>query len=211
MKYIKSKFRYRAVFSDKGGQSLMEVVVALGVVLFVLISIVALVLINSFGQKGSENRTIALNLAREGIEVFRNMRDTARLQKISVVLTGFTAINHYFYPKLTVGSTNSWSLVTIPSNFNEAETRLRLKDNLYQHVLASTEKYTPFQRQLIIDPICAINTECIDGVDDVATLQPTDITACTNIIGYRVKSQLKWLENNQTVNLELVDFLYDWR
>src|SRR3989338_5251199 len=114
------KYKIRNTAIDTRGQSLMEVVVALGVVLFVLISIVVLVLINSFGQKASENRVIATNLAREGIEVFRNLRDTAKLQKTDVSLPGFSGTNHFFYPVIDT-SNSQWTLQNVPNSFSESE------------------------------------------------------------------------------------------
>ena len=196
----------------------MEVVVALGVVLFVLISIVALVLINSFGQKGSENRTIALNLAREGIEVFRNMRDTAKLQKSGI--PNFSSESHYYYLVFSA-STNSWTINT--SDVSWTNTRLYLIPYnplgvpptfpIYVPTVASNV-YTNFQRRITVDSICSDVTKCSIGTAGVCEASETDncvVANVSNYVGYRIKSEVQWLENNQTVNLELVDFLYDWR
>lgn len=189
---------------------------ALGVVLFVLISIVALVLINISGQKGSESRVLANNLAREGIEAVRNLRDTARLQKTDVSLPGFSSTNHFFYPVINT-SNSKWTLQNVPNFFSETETRLRLKDNVYQHNLSNTYTYTIFQRQLTMDPICVDTSACVDGIDDpVVSLEcsscpDANSDSLPDISGYRVTSEVRWLENNQTVSIKLLDFLYDWR
>src|SRR3989344_369603 len=159
---MKYKIRDTAIFIDTRGQSLMEVVVALGGVLFVLISIVVLVLINSFGQKASENRVLATNLAREGVEVFRNLRDTAKLQKktLTQLDASYDATKHYYYLSLN-STTNVWDLLKSASDIGatwNADTRLYLNSNIYNN---SGATYTNFQRRLMIEPICAVSTECL--------------------------------------------------
>ena len=59
---------------------------------FVLIS---LTIINLAAQRGTEHRILAIQFAREGIEVFRNLRDTKDwLDVDEVLINDFT--DHYF-------------------------------------------------------------------------------------------------------------------
>ena len=58
------------------GQGLMETVVALGVIMTGLISVIALTISNLNGQRDAALRYGAINLAREGIDLVRNVRDS---------------------------------------------------------------------------------------------------------------------------------------
>lgn len=203
----------KIVFIDTRGQSLMEVVVAMGVVLFVLISIVVLVLINSFGQKGSENKVIASNLAREGIETFRNLRDTAKLQKktLTQLDSDYSLSVHYYYLDFTTTG-NVWDVKQ--SNASWSNTQLYLVPSYPLYVpTAAGNSYTAFQRRLTIDPICSDVTRCSTGAAGICEDGEFDDCGGAGIsyIGYRVASAVQWLENNQTVSISLTDFLYDWR
>lgn len=61
---------------NKKGQGILEVVFSISVVTIGLISIVSLVLFNINVQNYNHNILIASNLAREGIEIVRNVRDS---------------------------------------------------------------------------------------------------------------------------------------
>ena len=58
------------------GQSLLELIVAIGIILACTIATLTLVITSiQAGRKGSD-KIIATNLAREGIEIVRNIRDS---------------------------------------------------------------------------------------------------------------------------------------
>ena len=179
--------------------------------LSVLITIAGLVMINVFGQKASESRIIAGNLAREGIEAMRNIRDTVKLQKTT--LETFTAseylpIFHYYIPFFD-NTNNSWTLQSKCNTFC-ADTQLYLKDSVYQYS-QPTGTLTQFKRHLIIDPICQDTSNCASGDTGVCELAD-GVGVCAATIGYRVTSEVQWTENNQVVpTFKLVDFLYEWQ
>src|SRR3989344_3375008 len=196
---------------NNSGQTLLEVIVALGVVLSVLITIAGLVMINVFGQKASESRIIAGNLAREGIEAMRNIRDTVKLQKTSlqdyIQDNDYIPTAHYYLPSIDV-TNNHWTLNSPSCTTFCANNYLYLLNNLYRYATGGT--LTPFRRYLIIDPICQNTAECATG--DTGACELADgAGVCTATIGYRVTSEVQWTENNQVVPVfKLVDFLYEW-
>lgn len=61
---------------DQKGQSLIELSVAVSLISIALLAIVSLVTVGIVAQRRSVNYYIAINLAREAIEVARNSRDT---------------------------------------------------------------------------------------------------------------------------------------
>lgn len=58
------------------GQGLLETIVAIGVLMTGLISVMTLVISNLTGAREAAMRYQAVNLAREGIELVRNARDS---------------------------------------------------------------------------------------------------------------------------------------
>lgn len=199
------------------GQSLIEVIVAIGIILSVLISIAVLVVINIFGQKSSENMIIASNLAREGIEAVRNIRDTSRRQNIT---PAFNGAGHFWRSSLNT-TNNTWSLLVASGCTNPlpADTAINLVPIGGGYVYndsASGGVATIFKRLITIDDVCVVTTDCGDGVCEngvggVCGNSEGTCTVATGRSGYRVKAEIEWLENNKMLTFELVDFLYDWR
>lgn len=60
----------------KKAQGLLETIVALGVIITGLVSVMSLVISNLNNQRDSAMRYQAVNLARQGIEIARNIRDS---------------------------------------------------------------------------------------------------------------------------------------
>lgn len=185
------------------GQTLLEVIVAIGLILSVLISIAGFISLNIFGQKYTENSIIASNLAREGIEVARHIRDSKRKQSEDFI----TGSDHFY--KLSNRKEGAWYQWLLspkdPFGGRSFDENFRLKldaDNLYQDY----GTITPFKRRIIIDRICSA-LECGDGICSSGE------GSCAHTIGYRVTSQVEWQENTQgkkTHLYELKDFLYNW-
>jgi len=199
MKKIPKKF----LFSKKG-QSLIEVIVALGIVLMVMVSVASLILINIFAQRSSELRVVGSNLAREGIEVVRNLRDTARSLE-----QGFPSPSGHFFELHfdPTQETSMWTLASLSSGDIDAESvDVSLYDSGTYRVYTDTSgDYTGFRRLIIIDEICAVDTECTDGIC------ANGEGSCTDTVGYRVTSEARWLEGEEEVYYEIVDYLYDWK
>lgn len=66
------------------GQGLLETIVAIGVIMTGLISVMTLVISNLTNAREAAMRYQAVNLAREGIERIRNVRDTNWLESENV-------------------------------------------------------------------------------------------------------------------------------
>ncbi|MBD3282228.1 MAG: prepilin-type N-terminal cleavage/methylation domain-containing protein [Candidatus Portnoybacteria bacterium] len=63
-------------FNFKKGFTLMEVIVSIAIVLTGLIGSIGLIFFSVSGISYNENRLMASNLAQEGIEIVRNIRDS---------------------------------------------------------------------------------------------------------------------------------------
>lgn len=186
------------------GQGLIELIIAFGIILAALTSIISLTIINVSGQRVSQNELVASNLTREGIESVRNLRDSSRLAGSSfmrdfvVDQTDHTAIA-VFDP-----AASAWSLDFSVNSIGNASLYLHDTNNVYTHD-SSGAQLTPFQRLITIDYICLATTQCGNGICEGGE------GVCTNVIGQRVTSRAQWNEKGKIRNYQLRDHLYEWK
>lgn len=171
------------------GFSLLETLVVIAVITVGLVGVMGLIVyITSIGQV-SPNEIIAANLAQEGIEVVRNIRDGNWLEKnewyINICGPGagntWAGIIDYDDTQLDKKSGDkNWSF----SNCGET-CRLKVDANgIYSHDASGTD--TSFYRMVITDK---------DGQDKL-----------------KVFSKVKWTNRDGTThNITVEDHLYDWR
>jgi len=196
-------------FQRQPGQGLLEATIAIGVILAGLIGTVTLTTSSIISSGESENRIVAGNLAREGIEAVRVMRDSNWLAGPSTAWdSGLSdAVNPGAIVKLDPATLN-WSLFFISStNFSNAFTKLYRDSNtgLYlqsEGALPETASETSYARQLKIHAVCR------QGINETVTE-----TACTTgtKVGIKVVSMVRWSEGGRTHILSLEDWLYNWR
>ncbi|MDD2807463.1 MAG: hypothetical protein PHW95_03020 [Patescibacteria group bacterium] len=184
---------------NNSGQSLVETVFAIGILMMVVSAILALAAANTLGQKESEFQIVANNLARENIEVVRNIRDSNWLtggkkawdDGLTDALGGNQAIA-LFDP-----ASNSWSL-----NFNYLDDALyNSPDGTYSH--DATKKQSIYHRHLILDNICRdangqelIKFPCGSGEDKV---------------GIKIMSTVQWNERGRDRKVTIDDLIYEWK
>ena len=181
----------------KTGQSLLEMIFAISILLIVVSAVLALTTANIFGQRESEVQIIANNLAREGIEVVRNIRDSNWLegQNWDFGLEGSgKAILDY----------NSRQL-----NFNNCvDDLLYFDENIYRH---TGSKQSLFHRCLTLENIC----HCFDP-DQCSLVGAEEIkaSACSSSeqkVGLKVRSEVNWFDKNGKRKVTLEDLIYDWK
>ena len=190
----------------ENGQSLVEMIVALAIILTGLVGALSLTISNLTGVDEAGTRVVASNLAREGVEIVRNFRDTNWLQDLawdSGLFLGndFTAIT-VFNPL-----TNKWQLNFTPNAVADPAAKLyRGPENLYlQDVVPPGGTATPYSRLLTLDPICfnaATQTESITGNPCGGGEEKT---------GIRIKSEVTWSLSGRARDVTLEDRFYNWR
>lgn len=190
------------------GQSLIEMVIAIAIILTGLIGALALTVSNLSGSVESGTRVVASNLAREGIDVVRNVRDTNWLKNLAwdhglYSGTDYTAIA-VFNPTL-----NQWQLNFNPNSVNDAAAKLyRQTNNLYiQDINPPGGTETLYSRLLTLDLIC------LNAVTKVETIRTSGNSCSVGEIktGIRVKSEVAWVENGRSHLITLEDRLYNWK
>lgn len=200
-------FSVRQVFRDNSGQGLVEMVVATAVIITGLVGVLALTISNLSGVGESSTRIVASNLAREGIEVVRNIRDTNWLKNQAWDLgleegTDYTAIA-IFDPL-----TNKWRLDFSPDSIDDTEARLYYDNGIYrQNTTTPPGTPTIYFRLLSLDEICKNNVTLVE----VIRTSGDSCLASETKVGIRIKSEVKWVESGRTHTMIAEDRIYNWR
>ena len=181
------------------GQGLLEAVFAIGILLMVAGAILALATANTVGQKASEFQIRANNLAREGIEVVRSIRDANWLagEDWDTGLIGQTAVAQFQFDPVTYDST--WQLDFTPG----ADDTLYLDLSTGVHSHSAGGQRTVFQRTIAIEEICLDTTTGEESIETTCVGQDK--------IGLRVTSTVAWPERGRNNEISLEDLLYAWK
>jgi len=191
---------------DETGQGLIEMTIAIAIILTGLIGALALTVSNLSGSGEAGTRVVASNLAREGIDVVRSVRDTNWLKNLAWD-AGLSSGNDFTAIAVFNSTTNQWSLDFTPTSIGDPAAKLyRQNNNLY---LQSTNPQggtrTLYARLLTLDPICFNLTTRVETISG----GPCDVGE--QKIGVRVKSEVAWTESGRPHLITLEDRLYNWK
>ncbi|MFA5076462.1 MAG: hypothetical protein WC480_03550 [Patescibacteria group bacterium] len=188
---------------NKRGQTILEVVVVSGIVVGFLISVLGLLVINNKAQADIEVQLLGNQLAREGIELVRNIRDSNWLDPDQVWSDGLLNPNDNEGVVNMDYLTGELSIDFSINNITQAR--------LYNHETALGNRYisydpnnnaTPldYYRLITIDPVCdtALPPQICDPVSD-------------NIIGLKIISQVAIEIKGVPKFFSLQDYLYNWK
>ena len=182
---------------SKSGQGLLEMIFAIGIMLLVVSAILGLTTANLVGQKESELQIIANNLAREGIEVARNIRDSNWLAAANWD-NGLTNLNSQHEGIVEFDSeNNTWAIVP------PGDDLLYLSpDGIYSHAPTSQSEQSIFHRRLTFYNICQDQ----NGEEEIKSSD-----CITRKIGLKIISQVNWSDRGRQRSVTLEDLLYDWK
>jgi len=195
----------RLNYSAKG-QSLLETVFAIGILVAVVSAILALSTSAIHSQQESESQIIANNLAREGIEIVRNTRDSNWLSGQAwdtglVDISGNNS-NQAIAKFIPANSPNDWQL-----DFDLVTNKDLIylsPDGVYSQQSGNNQP-TIFSRRLIFDNICR---DAASGLEELTSLPCADKVK----VGIKAVCKVSWTERGgrqRFVNLQ--DLLYDWK
>lgn len=176
------------------GQGLLEATIALGIIITGVVAALTLGIANLSAGVTSESRIVAANLAREGVEVVRNIRDT-----------NWTRGNAWD-ADLAIGTyTLRWDPTMfrhtiIPfATASESGRLYRFVDSAIMTADANAGTATPFFRKIILEDICTSGALTCIGDDRT---------------GIRVRSHVGWERKGVAPakpQIEIVAELYKWR
>ena len=139
------------------GFSLLEVIVALGVITMGILGVFSLVTQTTQVQTANKNHLIGSMLAQEGIELVRNIKDENYLSLVPGTLWNedISAVDSTF----VIDYRGRDFLDRTPNIISEASTKLYFDaaTGFYTHVVAINQT-TPFRRLITIDDISASST-----------------------------------------------------
>lgn len=208
------------------GVGLVEGVVAIAILVTGIISVVSLTLSNLSTSQGVEARLVGVNLAREGVEAVRSIRDGNWLK-------GYThdtdplgqdplSWDRYLNPipaadltgtaiAVLDKNTLAWAIDFTPDAITSNAAKLRRDQNtkIYRQSTESPvptgEVNTPYSRLITIYAIC----------NNFPTNQETmDTVSCSNgwvKSGIRVVARVEWSESGRRAGVEAEEWLYNWR
>lgn len=225
----KSRHRIETIALNRSGIGLLEAMVALLVLMIGIVSVMVLMLANTTASRVSRDQIIASNLAREGIEVARSIRDSnwLKIEANEKHLDGsaykwddglWDATNTLYgaYP-VHDAATMTWSLMYTAAVPGDDVWKVYLDStgfpvgglyNQYTGPVPVGAAVTKYTRKISTYPICydAAGNESILNADG----QTCALTNTTKI-GVQVKAQVRWIDNgnNRTVSVEAK--LYNWK
>ncbi len=200
------------IYKDNRGQSLVELLVALFILIVAITATIVLIVTSINAGRDSRDKLVGTNLAREALEIVRNIRDSN--------WTDPTAAD--WHEGLTGGNTavpiidgaSAFSLDFTVSDFTDTTwTRLRETGGAFVQDSADTGN-SRYYRMLYINPICRDAA----GDDNIATdLDNTD--ACGNgvhtgypqEVGLRVIAEVRYPSADSDKKVQLEERLYDWQ
>lgn len=185
-------------FVKKSGQGMIEMIAAIGILLLIASAILGMAVSNIKSQKSTELYVVANNLAREAIEVTRNIRDSNWLagEKWNTQLNTGEAITVLSFNDL---GDPVWNLQYDPAV--PAKAIYQAINGLYSHDNAGAP--TIYSRLISIEAICH---------DDISEEQiKSDCEAGENQIGIKVSALVTWDERGAFRQVLIEDLLYDWK
>ncbi|MFA5021184.1 MAG: hypothetical protein WC517_03960 [Patescibacteria group bacterium] len=193
--------------SNNKGQGLVELIIAIAVIEIGIFSVWSLFLINFNAEREAEMRIVGTNLAREGVEVIKNIRDSNWLKNNNNEFIGGN-----IWPwdeKLAAGD------YTVNYDSDDPEdaglTALyRNSDGFFTNIEGDNTA-TPYQRKITIKDICC------DDDNDNFQCDSTDYNVvessenCPLKIGLKVISEVTWQISGRSRSATVEDNLYNWR
>ncbi len=190
------------------GQGMMEVIVAIAIITTGITGTVTLTYSNLRGNETSINQIIAANLAREGLEVVRNIRDENWLQGNSWIfgLKNTTSNTTDYDGNINFDkATKRWNLDLTPNGISAGRLYLD-SDGVYSH--SNTGTITPYWRNIEVRvTMCQFKNNRNNIVVVAGNCQNY---AAWNAVGIKVISQVQWQEKGQTKTYRLEENLYNW-
>lgn len=196
------------------GQSMLEGIIATGIIVTAVSSALTLVQTSINAEKESEALLIAGNLAREGIEAVRSIRDSNWLSGAAWD-NGLYNTTDYSGAAVFTPATGAWTLNFATNAVTENTARV------YRYTTGSGSAVvglfvqaaaqpggtavTAYRRLVTVDPLCDNDA----GGYTIVTSGSTCGSAAK--IGVRVTSKVRWSVGPRTRTLDMEERLLNWR
>jgi prepilin-type N-terminal cleavage/methylation domain-containing protein len=191
----------------KRGQSLIELLIAMTVIVVGLAAVSTMIFSNLRLQERSADRLIGANLAREGVELAKSVRDSNWMAGGATTFDQglSTGTDYTGVPRVVNGNFVGFSFT--PDTLDADQALLYQtawgsgSDGLLVQGPGASGTASPFRRLLTLSPICSDYTTRSSGS------QCNPLTQ----IGIRVTSQVRWTKRGYDYYSTVEDDLFDWR
>jgi len=206
------------------GQSLVEMLIVLFVISVGLFTAVSLIISNLNLQQLDADQTMAMNVAREALELVQNKRDSNWLGGAAAFDEGILVDGAV--PKADNTAVPAWDGDSVPDPFfifagkdTVAQARLYRSANpkapgVFTNASVGNTA-TDFYRLLTFYAVCQDPDDPNKkSVSDSAACPPTTPPSATGYdrkIGLRAKADVQWNRNGRQKNLTIYGDFYDWR
>lgn len=187
-------------------QSLIELLIAMSVIIVGLTAASMIIFSNVRLQERSADEVAAANLAREGVELAKAVRDSNWIAGSPFDGGLYSGMDYTAAPRIDGGAFIDFDFA--PNDSNAPEAVIKRSSNpssqqLFVQGTGASGNATLFRRLVSLNPICGDYSIAPDGA------------ACPALgggkIGIRVRSVVSWTKRDGTHSAEMDDDIYDWR
>lgn len=195
------------------GFTLVELLIAIAVFFIGILAAFSLSLNNLNTVKENYNRVVAADLAREGIEIVRNIRDSNWLAREANIIDPATSSIVDWDSGLDFGyftvdylSNNIIQIVTgdFDTAINNDLAKLYVKNGFYTSDSVNSQT-TVFRRAINLQAICLDTTTAVETVS-VDLLCPG-----LEKIGLQITARVQYTYGTKTTHIDAVENIYNWR
>lgn len=202
--------------TDNHGQTLLELLIAISILVVTLVTTIALIVASIKAGRESTNKLIGASLAREAIEIARNIRDS----------NWATSSTLYWDSGLSNGTDNTATPVVdgtspITLDFSSDDfTSVRQSGNEYLQGTSAGGTATAFYRLVYVNPICWYDNpndrnDPLNGDEQVVGYNSTNDCSSFGLyyakVGVRVIAEVRWPSASSSRHISIEDRLYNWQ
>ena len=205
------------------GETLIELLVAFSIISSGLLAVMGLVFSNRTLAQANEDQVVGTDLAREGIEIVRDMRDSNWLNSLPMAgaaggnVPGTVLTFNTMTPLWSGLSGQTPSMDTTANDFSSPDTKIVALTGANAGFLANanaangiTGTATAYQRLITLDAICDAGATNPDGTPKYA-VSGNNTCASGVRVGLDVKAEVRWTRSNVAHSVVIYNDLYDWR
>ena len=202
----------REVIRNQSGQGLLEAVIALGIIVTGIVGTMNLTISNQTSSADAQERLIAINLAREGVEIVRNIRDTnwlsCEILNCNDWDQGLESGSDVIGVPIFNPSANAWTIDFTADDITHNSARIWRKSSgnpQYIGTLFQSTEQTPADSALTeYKRILEIYSICSDKA-------PAETCAAGDKIGMRAQSRVAWESRGKSFEVIAEERLFNWR
>lgn len=225
--FKKNKQKQPLFFKDRAAFTLIEVLIALAVFTIGIVAAMSLAIANFNNSRLNLERITAANLAREGVELVRNIRDSNWLrQEDNETSCGGTYCNwdygidvnsDYVYLDYQDSVVHAvTATVGCATGINQCNAECsdcnlyRDSDDFYVNDSSVGNTATAYSRILSLKKICTDESSADPHINEYTQVMSLPCGAGDDYIGIEITSNVRWGAESDE-EFTVVDRLYNWR